>query len=177
MLIADGFIGAVQLELHHDSDFEIELTKDAMVAEYRTVDNTTEIIIVVPASEILFDSSGEYEIVDMIVTDSSSELETVVLNHPGRPSCKRCKSFKLSSAYPNPFNPSTTINLSVQDEGLVEVSVFNMAGKEVAQLSNEFVEAGEYSMTWVADEYPSGVYLIRASMMNTTSVQKVILLK
>jgi hypothetical protein len=177
MLIADGFIGAVQLELHHDSDFEIELTKDAMVAEYRTVDNITEIIIVVPESEILFDSSGEYEIVDMIVTDSSSELETVVLNHPGRPSCKRCKSFKLSSAYPNPFNPSTTINLSVQDEGLVEVSVFNMAGKEVAQLSSEFVEAGEYSMTWVADEFPSGVYLIRASMMNTTSVQKVILLK
>ena len=177
MLIADGFIGAVQLELHHDSDFEIELTKDAMVAEYRTVNNITEIIIVVPESEILFDSSGEYEIVDMIVTDSSSELETVVLNHPGRPSCKRCKSFKLSSAYPNPFNPSTTINLSVQDEGLVEVSVFNMAGKEVAQLSSEFVEAGEYSMTWVADEFPSGVYLIRASMMNTTSVQKVILLK
>ena len=52
-----------------------------------------------------------------------------------------------------------------------------MAGKEVAQLSNEFLEVGDYSMTWVADAYPSGVYLIRANMMDATSVQKVILLK
>jgi hypothetical protein len=176
-LLADGFIGAVQLELRHNSDFEIELTNDAMVAEYRTVGNTTKIIIVVPESDLLFDASGDYEIVDMIVADSNSEIETVVLNHPGRPSCKRCKSFKLSSAYPNPFNPSTTINLQVEDEGLVKVSVFNLAGKEVAQLSNEFVEAGDYSMTWVADSYPSGVYLIRANMNEATSVQKVILLK
>jgi hypothetical protein len=177
MLLADGFIGAVQLELRHNSDFEIELTNDAMVAEYRTVDNTTRIIIVAPESDLLFDSSGDYEIVDMIVADSGSEIETIVLNHPGRPSCKRCKSFKLSSAYPNPFNPSTTINLHVENEGLVKVSVLNMAGKEVAQLSNEFVEAGDHSMTWVADVYPSGVYLIRANMMGETSVQKVILLK
>ncbi|MBT5077535.1 MAG: T9SS type A sorting domain-containing protein [Candidatus Marinimicrobia bacterium] len=177
MLLADGFIGAVQLELRHNSDFEIELTNDAMVAEYRTVDKTTRIIIVAPESDLLFDSSGDYEIVDMIVADSGSEIETIVLNHPGRPSCKRCKSFKLSSAYPNPFNPSTTINLHVENEGLVKVSVLNMAGKEVAQLSNEFVEAGDHSMTWVADVYPSGVYLIRANMMGETSVQKVILLK
>ena len=177
MLLADGFIGAVQLELRHNSDFEIELTNDAMVAEYRTVGNTTKIIIVVPESDLLFDASGDYEIVDMIVADSNSEIETVVLNHPGRPSCKRCKSFKLSSAYPNPFNPSTTINLQVENEGLVKVSVLNMAGKEVAQLSNEFVEVGDYSMTWIADSYPSGVYLIRANMNETTSVQKVILLK
>jgi len=83
----------------------------------------------------------------------------------------------LSSAYPNPFNPSTTINLHVENEGLVKVSVFNLAGKEVAQLSNEFVEAGDHSLTWVADAYPSGVYLIRANMMGDISVQKVILLK
>jgi hypothetical protein len=85
--------------------------------------------------------------------------------------------FSLSAAYPNPFNPSTTINLNVENEGLVKVSVFNLAGKEVAQLSNEFVEAGVHSMTWIADGYPSGVYLIRANMMGATSVQKVILLK
>jgi hypothetical protein len=177
MLLADGFIGAVQLELRHNSDFEIELTNDAMVAEYRTVGNTTKIIIVVPESDILFDASGDYEIVDMIVADSNSEIETIVLQHPGRPSCKRCKSFKLSSAYPNPFNPSTTMNLHVENEGLVKVSVFNLAGKEVAQLSNEFVEAGDYSMTWVADGFPSGIYFIRAHMMDATSVQEVILLK
>jgi hypothetical protein len=83
----------------------------------------------------------------------------------------------LNGAYPNPFNPSTTINLHVENKGLVKVNVFNLAGKEVAQLSNEFVEAGVHSMTWVADGYPSGVYLIRANMMGATSVQKVILLK
>ena len=85
--------------------------------------------------------------------------------------------FGLSAAYPNPFNPTTTINLNVEHEGLVKVNIFNLAGKEVDQLSNEFVEAGVHSMTWVADGYPSGVYLIRANMMGTTSVQKVILLK
>ena len=166
-LNADGYIGGVQMTLSHDADFSIELTDKAMVADYRTNGNETTLIIIVPESDELFIATGEYDIIDVIVANSAGQMDVSVV-----PS-----SFVLSAAYPNPFNPSTTINLHVENEGLVKVNVFNLAGKEVAQLSNEFVEAGVHSMTWVADGYPSGVYLIRANMNGATSVQKVILLK
>ena len=47
----DGYIGAVQMTLSHGADFSIELTSDAMVADYRTNDNTTTLIVVVPGSD------------------------------------------------------------------------------------------------------------------------------
>jgi hypothetical protein len=103
----------------------------------------------------------------MIVANSLGQMDVSVVPN----------SFILSQAFPNPFNPSTTINLHLENDGLVKVSVFNLAGKEVVQLTNQFVEAGVHSMTWDANDNPSGVYLIRAEMNGATSVQKVILLK
>ena len=100
-----------------------------------------------------------------------------IANSSSRIDVTQAVEFGLSAAYPNPFNPSTTINLNVVSEGVAKVSVFDLAGKEVAQLSNEFVQAGVHSVVWSANDMPSGVYLIRASMMDVTSVQKVVLLK
>jgi len=165
-LQADGYIGGVQMTLRHDADFTIELSENAWISDYSTSGNQTILVLVEPAEGELFTTSGNFEIADMIVANSNSEIDVALVSQ-----------FGLSAAYPNPFNPSTTINLHVENEGLVKVSVFNLAGKEVAQLSNEFVVAGIYSMTWVADGYPSGVYLIRSNMMGATSVQKIILLK
>ena len=166
-LNADGYIGGVQMTLSHGANFSIQLTDKAMVSDYRTNGDETTLIIIAPESDELFIANGEYDIVDMIVANSLGQMDVSVVPN----------SFILSQAFPNPFNPSTTINLHLENDGLVKVSVFNLAGKEVVQLTNQFVEAGVHSMTWDANDNPSGVYLIRAEMNGAASVQKVILLK
>ena len=61
LLKADGFVGAVQMTLSHNGNFSIELTDDAMAADYRTTNNQTTLVVVVPGSEQLFTFNGEFE--------------------------------------------------------------------------------------------------------------------
>jgi hypothetical protein len=103
-LKADGFIGAVQMTLSHDNDFSIELTNDAMVAEYKTIDNSTTLIIVNPQSEDLFTTEGDYEVAELIVANSAGVIDASMVTPV---------EFGLSSAYPNPFNPTTSVALSL----------------------------------------------------------------
>ena len=111
-LSSDGYIGGVQMTLSHDRDFSIELTEDALVSRYLTRDNSTTLIIAAPYSDYLFTTSGDYTIVDMIVANSSDQIAV------STPSM-----FALDAAYPNPFNPSTTMRLHVPVESNVNVSV------------------------------------------------------
>lgn len=70
-------------------------------------------------------------------------------------------TFNLSQNYPNPFNPSTTIRYSVPQSAEIEVSVFDMAGREVAQVLNKRQSAGEHSVQFDASNLSSGVYIYR----------------
>jgi len=154
------------MTLSHGADFSIELTDKAMVADYRTDGNETTLIIVAPESDELFIADGEYVIVDMIVANSAGPMDV------SKPS-----SFELSEAYPNPFNPSTSINLSIPEAGQVSVMVYNVMGQLVSTLADGHMDASDYSFTWDASSVSSGVYLITATTANQTSTQKVMLLK
>ncbi len=66
--------------------------------------------------------------------------------------------FKLGQNYPNPFNPKTTVKYQLPKAGLVNLKVFDMLGREVAELVNTKQEAGSYSLTFDASNLSSGVY-------------------
>jgi hypothetical protein len=166
-LNADGFIGGVQMTLSHGADFSIELTDKAMVADYRTNGNETTLIIVAPEGDELFIADGKYDIVEMIVANSAGRMDVSVVPD----------SFVLSQAYPNPFNPSTTINLSIPEAGYASVMVYNVIGQLVSTLADGHMDASDYSLTWDASSVPSGVYFITASTVSQVSTQKVMLLK
>ena len=87
------------------------------------------------------------------------------------------KEYKLSANYPNPFNPSTIINYSVKEAGLVKIKVFDILGSEVAELVNETKEAGNFAVEFKAANLPSGVYLYTMQVNNFSSSQKMLLLK
>lgn len=163
---ADGFIGAVQMTLTHGADFSINLTDNAMVAEYATKGNITTLIVVAPEDDQLFTSNGEFEITEMIVANSSTEINVIMATE-----------FSLMAAYPNPFNPSTTLSLNMPADGFVSVKVFNLMGRVVATLAEGNMEKNTYSFTWNASEMPSGVYMVRAEAMGEVSSQKLMLLK
>jgi len=85
--------------------------------------------------------------------------------------------FYLSQNYPNPFNPNTQIKYSVPSRSFVELKIFNVLGKEVAILVNETKNAGEYSVSFDASKFPSGVYFYRINAGRYMDVKKMILIK
>ena len=165
-LASDGYIGGVQMTLSHDSDFSIELTDDALVSKYNTKNNSTTLIIAAPYTDYLFTASGDYTIVDMIVANSSDQI-----------SVSTPSMFTLDAAYPNPFNPSTTMRLHVPVESNVNVGVYNLMGQQVDVLHNGLLSSGYTTLTWNASNLPSGMYIVKATSNSYTSTQKLMLLK
>ncbi|MBT7115272.1 MAG: T9SS type A sorting domain-containing protein, partial [Candidatus Marinimicrobia bacterium] len=85
--------------------------------------------------------------------------------------------FKLLPAYPNPFNPSTKIDYVLSNSNIINLSVYDIYGRQIEELLNEYHRAGEYSITWNASRQPSGIYFIKMMSGKFNSTQKVVLLK
>lgn len=86
-------------------------------------------------------------------------------------------AFSLAEAYPNPFNPSTTIAYSVPETQNVTLSVFNTNGQLVQTLVNGMVERGEHKVVFDASSLSSGVYVYTLQTANETAMQKMVLVK
>lgn len=87
------------------------------------------------------------------------------------------EKFTLEQNYPNPFNPSTTINFSLPKDGFVSLKIYDMLGKEVNSLLQEYKMAGYYSIQINASELPSGMYFYSLQAGKFSMVRKMILLK
>ena len=87
------------------------------------------------------------------------------------------EEFALSSAYPNPFNPSTSLDLSLNNDGHVSVKVYNVLGQLTATLVNGNMNAGYHTLTWDASNMASGMYFVRVEAGSDVAVQKLMLMK
>ncbi|MBU0712671.1 lamin tail domain-containing protein [bacterium] len=85
--------------------------------------------------------------------------------------------FDLQPAYPNPFNPSTTISWNLDRAGDYELAAYNMLGQKVDVISKSFGPAGAYTINWNARQLPSGVYFIQLDAQDRHITQKVLLIK
>ncbi len=166
-LDANGFVGAVQMTLSHDASFSIELTDKAMVADYKTNANSTTLIVVAPESSDLFKVSGDFSVEEVIV--AANAYSEVAIAMP--------TELTLSQAYPNPFNPSTTMDVYVPADGVVKLSVYNVMGQMVDVIHSGSMSEGNHSITWNASDLTSGMYFVRAESTGGVAVQKVMLMK
>jgi hypothetical protein len=87
------------------------------------------------------------------------------------------KVFALMQNYPNPFNPTTTIQYALPKSSNVEIKVYDLVGREVTTLINEFKQAGNYSVEFNANNFASGVYFYRIKAGDFTDTKKMLLVK
>ncbi len=85
--------------------------------------------------------------------------------------------FTLDQNFPNPFNPSTKISFSIPKAGFVSMKIYDIAGKEVAVVANEFMNAGKYTADFNASSLTSGTYFYRLEANGLSETRKMILVK
>ena len=87
------------------------------------------------------------------------------------------EDYSLEQNYPNPFNPKTNIRFSIPNSSFVNITVYNVCGKEVNILVNEQLSAGNYEYHWNASALSSGVYIYKIQSDDFIDVKKMVLTK
>ena len=152
-------------------DYNLELSNSNSI-EAQVSDNSLRLII---------QNSGSTTI-DVTASDQysetvSSSFDVVIDQVLSADNLLWPKEFRISDAYPNPFNPQTNFEIYIPEFSDVKIQVFDLTGKVVDKLFNGALAKGVYQMQWNASKFTSGVYFISLYSNNTLSTKKVILLK
>ena len=106
------------------------------------------------------------------LNNSLSDLSTLSLENvsvPIKPGIQNC--------YPNPFNPSVTINFELSNQNYTNISVYNLLGERIDKLVSDNFYAGSYSIKWDASAFPTGVYFLKLTTPSFSETRKIMYLK
>ncbi len=174
-IVADGFVAGAELIVEFSNDsFNVELAESfignsvrhgnnlhiVMANKDQTIENVlsvTEGEIISVSSAALFNNSGE----EVVVTFDEIQPE----------------AYRIVEAYPNPFNPSTTIGVELYTQSDLSIKVYNLTGQLVDEIANGNFSPNTYTWTWDAKGYASGIYFVTTKVGNEINNQKVMLIK
>ncbi|NWG27570.1 MAG: T9SS type A sorting domain-containing protein [Ignavibacteriaceae bacterium] len=111
--------------------------------------------------------------IEFMITDANGlmMMKSFIFSYTGP------KEFKLEQNFPNPFNPTTTIQYQLPHDARVTLKVYDILGSEVATLVNEGQEAGYKEVQFSGSNIASGMYVYRLSADKFVSVKKMMVLK
>jgi hypothetical protein len=131
-----------------------------------------------------YNSEGDIEEIDFFVLGFSGELEPVTSNTfiwrevgVSIEEGSLATTFALQAAYPNPFNPSTTIAFTAAATGDVVISVYDILGRHVTTIAAGQYQAGEHRVVFDAGGLPSGTYLVRLESGGLVQSRSITLIK
>ena len=87
------------------------------------------------------------------------------------------KTMILYQNYPNPFNPETTIRFSIPKSGYVTLGVYDLLGRNISMLLNNFLKPGMHEINFNGSNFSSGIYFYRLTWNNYSTVKKFVILK
>lgn len=116
-----------------------------------------------------------------IVTQDGGEMYSSNSASNVRPGMRKegLRKYELNQNYPNPFNPTTNISYSLAKDEIVKIKVYDILGKQVAELVNEFKSAGNYSVQFDAGKFnlSSGIYFYSIQTSSFNQIKKMSLIK
>jgi hypothetical protein len=131
--------------------------------EYEFVDTTAV------QSELL------YRLRQVDLDGASWFSDPVMVREPTSVSATDVYTWRLHQNFPNPFNPSTTIQFEMAEEAKVRIEVVDIIGQTVAVLLDRVQKPGPHAMGWHAGALPSGVYFLVMQVARFRSVRKILL--
>jgi hypothetical protein len=208
----DQQIGGLQFILRSSQDVTLlEIHRSGrtakgswMVANNRLNDSTLSVVIV--SSDMSFLAAGAGILAEVTIarqsipgTVSVVSFESVVaanpqaqlvavtasalvLNSQDSPSAFSSSDVSLGQNYPNPFNPSTQIRYELKRGTEVHLSVFDITGREISRLVDQYQNEGSYTVTWNSSEnrwgqLASGTYFVRLQAGSIVATRKMLLTK
>jgi hypothetical protein len=159
-----GSIAGIQIE--YEGDFESTLEGWMIEKNENTI-----LMVSLDGSDLnKLHYSGDLKIKSCSVVDwELNKIQAEITVIPAK--------YSLKPAYPNPFNPIATINYDIPYDAYVVIKVFDVKGKEVADLVNGRIEEGSHEVVWDASKMSSGMYFVRMTSGDFKAVQKIIFIK
>ena len=87
------------------------------------------------------------------------------------------RKFILSQNYPNPFNSTTKIDFNLSENCQVELTIYDICGRELEVLTSKYYLKGRHTLSWNARLYPSGIYFYKLNIGSDSIVKKLIIIK
>ncbi|MEE9442957.1 MAG: S8 family serine peptidase [candidate division Zixibacteria bacterium] len=153
-------------------------------------DGTTEIILCGDANELFVWNLGTPYIPENMLWPKflGDDKNTGVNPHRGTPTAIDESNshipltFEITSNYPNPFNPETTVQFTLDRGGDIKLDIYNILGQHVNRLADGYYPAGSHQVVWSGTDntgkpVASGIYLVRLSDTKRISTHKMILMK
>ena len=177
---SDGAINAVKIQLIFDStEFNVENNEEALAYSSIKENNIFNAIIIAPNSNQLLTFSGDiisYNFEAINSTDYiNSEVENLILSDSQYNLIP--EGFLVTSIYPNPFNPSTTISLAVDFYSNVTIKIYDMNGMLVEEVLNKNLHPGVYNFQWSPKNIANGIYLVSVDNGLENIIQKITFIK
>lgn len=151
----NSFAALVNMVLFKARVFILRISRMISADTYRSLNYSADGVIDLIVEEEDRPSSGNINLQDLITP----------------------KSYVLGQNYPNPFNPSTSIEFSIPESGNISLRIYDMTGREVAVLVNEYRNSGSYIVNWNASGVSSGVYFYKIISGSFVETKKMILAK
>jgi hypothetical protein len=85
--------------------------------------------------------------------------------------------YEFLDLYPNPFNPEVTIKFRIKNDGFTRIRIYDLLGREVMQIANEYLRAGEYERNWISKGLASSVYIVRLETSLNTYAKRIAVVK
>ena len=83
----------------------------------------------------------------------------------------------ITNTYPNPFNPETKITINSSSADILKIEIYNLSGKRIETLYNNYISIGDHSFIWNAKNRQSGIYILKVSMNQKTDTRFIHLIK
>jgi len=205
-------VAGVQFSLHTSSDVVLGALQHGdrtieshwIVASYKPNDSTVNVLILsmqqntfstgqgvlvrLPISIINPLEMSSASLVNVMITNSQADSLSVAINNlnwtnkASIATNNDSKSFILGQNYPNPFNPTTRITYQLNKATQVQLSVYDITGREVNRLIDQYQPIGEYSVEWNSNarsgqKMASGIYFAKLSADNKSTTRKMIMTK